>query len=113
MPAYGGSGAVAPYSWTPEESKIESCEHQNNANVRCQPFPESVSKEREIHTDYDNYHCHYEKRDSELSAYSSLHGRYCKGANEFPESSSVSFAAVAALRAVCPAAAGSRPRARP
>ena len=49
-------------------------------------FPESVSKEREIHTDYDNYHCHYEKRDSELSAYSSLHGRYCKGANEFPES---------------------------
>jgi hypothetical protein len=32
----------------PEESQVESCEHQDNANIRYQPFPESVSEEREI-----------------------------------------------------------------
>jgi hypothetical protein len=41
-----------------EESQIESREHQDNANVRYQPFPESVSEEREIQTDYDSNHCH-------------------------------------------------------
>jgi hypothetical protein len=35
-------------SWMPEESQVESCEHQDNANIRYQPFPESVSEEREI-----------------------------------------------------------------
>jgi len=69
----------------PEESEIESCEDQDNANVRCQAFPESVSEEREIHTDYDGYHCQHVKRDSDLSAHSSLHGLNCKGRNEFPE----------------------------
>jgi hypothetical protein len=79
------NGAVAPSSWTPEESEIESSEHQDNADVRCEPFPESVSKECEIHTDDHNYHCCHVKRDSELSTHSSLHGLYCKGTNEFPE----------------------------
>jgi hypothetical protein len=78
-------GTVALRSWTPEESQIESCEHQDNANVRRQSFPESVSEEREIHTDDDNYHCHHEKRDRELSAHCSLHGLYFKATNEFPE----------------------------
>jgi hypothetical protein len=32
----------------PEESQVESSEHQDNANIRYQPFPESVSEEREI-----------------------------------------------------------------
>ena len=45
-----------PCSWTLEESEVESYEHQDNANIHCQPFPESVSEEREIYTDYDGYH---------------------------------------------------------
>jgi hypothetical protein len=67
----------------PEESHVESCEHQDNANVRCQPFPKSVSEERKIHTDYDGYHCRHVKRGSDLSAHFSLHDLYSK---EYPSS---------------------------
>jgi hypothetical protein len=63
--------AIAPCSWTPEESQIESCEHQDNTNVHCQPFPESVSEEYEIYTDYDGCYRHHVKHDS-LSAHFSL-----------------------------------------
>jgi len=45
-------------SWTPEESQVESCEHQDNANIHHQPFPESVSEEHEIYTDYNGCHRH-------------------------------------------------------
>src|ERR1019366_9376334 len=62
-------GAVAPCSWSPEESQVESCEHQDNANIHCQPFPESVSEEREIYTDYDRRHRHHVKHDNYLSAH--------------------------------------------
>jgi hypothetical protein len=61
--------AFAPCSWTPEESQIESCEHQDNANIHCQPFPKSVSEEHEIYTDYDGYHRHHVKHDSYLFAH--------------------------------------------
>ena len=61
--------AIAPCSWTPEESQVESCEHQDNANIHCQPFPKSVSEEHEIYTDYDGYHRHHVKHDSYLSAH--------------------------------------------
>jgi hypothetical protein len=71
-------GAVALYSWVSEESQIESREYQDNANVHHQPFPESVSEERDIQTDYDGHHYHEVKRDSDLSAHFSLHGLYCK-----------------------------------
>jgi hypothetical protein len=60
--------AIAPSSWTPEESQVESCEHQDNANIHCQPFPESVSEEHDIYTDYDGCHRHHVKHDS-LSAH--------------------------------------------
>jgi hypothetical protein len=65
-------GAIAPCSWTPEESQVESSEHQDNANIHCQPFPESVSEEHEIYTDYDGCHRHPVKHDSYLSAHFSL-----------------------------------------
>ena len=58
--------AIAPCSWTPEESQVESCEHQDNANIHYQPFPESVSEEHEIYTDYDGCHRHHVKHDSYL-----------------------------------------------
>ncbi|MGA9440209.1 MAG: hypothetical protein WBV76_18745 [Pseudolabrys sp.] len=51
-----------------EKSPVESREHQDNANIHCQPFPEVVSKEREIHTDYDGYHHHHVNHYSYLSA---------------------------------------------
>jgi hypothetical protein len=66
-------GAIAPCSWTPEESQVESCEHQDNANIHCQPFPESVSEEHEIYTDYDGCHRHHVKHYSYLSAHFSSH----------------------------------------
>ncbi len=56
-------------SWTPEESQVESSEHQDNANIHCQPFPESVSEEHEIYTDYDGCHRQHVKHDSYLSAH--------------------------------------------
>jgi len=56
-------------SWTPEESQTERCEHQDNANIHCQPFPESVSEEHDIYTDYDGCHHHHVKHDSYLSAH--------------------------------------------
>jgi hypothetical protein len=54
----------------PEESDVESCEHQDNANIHCQPFPESVSEEPEIYTDYNGCHGHQVKRDSYLPGHS-------------------------------------------
>jgi hypothetical protein len=71
----GGSqrkDAVAPCSWTSQDSKVESCEHQDNANIHCQPFPESVSEEQEIYSDYDGCHRHHVKHDSYVSAHFSF-----------------------------------------
>jgi hypothetical protein len=61
--------AIAPCSWTPEESQVENCEHQDNANIHRQPFPESVSEEHEIYTDNDGCHRRHVKHDSYLSAH--------------------------------------------
>ena len=58
-----------PCSWTPEESEVEGYEDQDDANIHCQPFPESVSEEREIYTDDDGYHRHHVKDVSYLSAH--------------------------------------------
>jgi hypothetical protein len=57
----------------PEESQIESSEHQDNANIHCQPFPELVSEEHEIYTDYDGGHRHHVKDYSYLSTHFSQH----------------------------------------
>jgi hypothetical protein len=61
--------AAAPCSWALEKSQVESAEHQDNADIHYQPFPESVPEEREIHTDYDGRHRQYVKHDSDLSAH--------------------------------------------
>jgi len=61
--------AIAPCAWTTEESEVESSEHQHNTNIHCQPFPESVSEEREIYSDYDGYHRHCVKQDGYLSVH--------------------------------------------
>jgi hypothetical protein len=66
---YGCHIIAESASWTLEESQVESCEHQDNANIHCQPFPESVSEEHEIYTDYDGCHRHHVKHDSYLSAH--------------------------------------------
>jgi hypothetical protein len=64
------STAVIPLrSWRHEESQVESSEHQDNANIHDQPFPESVSEEHEIYTDYNDCHRHHVKHYS----YPSVH----------------------------------------
>jgi hypothetical protein len=61
--------AKQAYSGTPEESQVKSCEHQDNANIHGQPFPESVSEEQEIYTDYDGCHRRSVKHNSYVSAH--------------------------------------------
>jgi hypothetical protein len=61
--------AFAPCSSTLQESEVESREHQDDSNIHCQPFPESVSEEHKIYTDYDGHHHHHVKHDSYLSAH--------------------------------------------
>jgi hypothetical protein len=68
--------AIAPRSWTPEESQVESNEHQDNADIHCQPLPELVSEEHEIHADYDGHHRHHVKHDSYPSAHFSGNGHF-------------------------------------
>jgi len=58
----------------PEESQVKSCEYQDNANVRYQPFPKSVPEEHEIYADYDSRHRNHVKHDSCLSAHFSTLG---------------------------------------
>jgi hypothetical protein len=52
-----------------EKSQVESREHQKNAYIRHQPFPESISEERQIETDYNGCHRHR----VEHNAYPSAH----------------------------------------
>jgi hypothetical protein len=64
------STAVIPLrSWRHEESQVESSEYQDNANIHDQPFPESVSEEHEIYTDYNDCRRHHVKHYS----YPSVH----------------------------------------
>jgi hypothetical protein len=56
-----------------EKSKVESCEQQDNTNIHRQPFPEMVSEEHNIYTDYDGYHRHHVKHYSYLSTHFHQH----------------------------------------
>ncbi|HEV2561932.1 MAG TPA: hypothetical protein VGT78_07305 [Rhizomicrobium sp.] len=48
----------------PEESQIESREHQDNADIHDQPFPETVSKECEVESDDRGNHRQHIKQDN-------------------------------------------------
>jgi hypothetical protein len=63
---------TARMSRMPEEPQVESPEHQDDANIRHQPFQESVSKEQQIYTDDDGCHCHHVKRDNYPAAHFSF-----------------------------------------
>jgi hypothetical protein len=39
---------TTPVSGTFQESKVEGYKYQNDADVRCQPFPKSVFEEQQI-----------------------------------------------------------------
>lgn len=56
-------------SWSHEKSEVKSAEYQDNANIHHQPFPEPVSEEHEIYTDYNGYHRH----DVKHYSYPSIH----------------------------------------
>jgi len=62
-------GVWCRVSWTPDESEVESREHQDNADIHDQPFPESAFEEHEIYTDYDGCHRQPVKHDSFPSAH--------------------------------------------
>ena len=53
----------------PEESQVERSENQDNSNIHHQPFPESVSEEHEVYSDYNRCHRDHVQRDSYLSAH--------------------------------------------
>jgi hypothetical protein len=57
------------FSWTLQESQVESCEHQDNSYIHYQPFPEPVSEEQEIHSNYNGYHQRDVKYQSCLSSH--------------------------------------------
>jgi hypothetical protein len=46
----------------PQESQVEGNKHQDNADVRYQPFPESIPEEQHICTDDNSYHRQNVKR---------------------------------------------------
>jgi hypothetical protein len=52
-----------------EKSQVESSEHQDNADVHHQPFPESVSEELEIDADDDGRHRHHVKQYNDPSVH--------------------------------------------
>jgi len=45
-------------SRTHEKSQVESSEHQDDADIHHQSFPESISEERKIYADYNGCHHH-------------------------------------------------------
>lgn len=59
-------------SWAPEESQVESYEDQDDAKIHHQPFPESISEEHEIYSDYKGCRPHHVKHGRYLSAHLSL-----------------------------------------
>jgi hypothetical protein len=54
-----------------EESQVERCKYQKNADIRGEPLPKSVSEERDIDADYDGGHRHHVKYGGCRSAQSS------------------------------------------
>ena len=52
----GEGRVIVRCSRTPEEQQVQKPEHQNDADVHRQPFPESVSQENEIDADDEGHH---------------------------------------------------------
>jgi hypothetical protein len=48
----------------PEEFQVERSKDQDNANIHHQPFPESMSEEHDVYSDYNGCHGHHVKYDS-------------------------------------------------
>jgi hypothetical protein len=56
-------------SSTSEDYQVESGEHQDNPNIRYQPFPESVSEKYEVYTHYDGCHRRHVNHNSYMSVH--------------------------------------------
>jgi hypothetical protein len=52
-----------------QKSQIEGREHQDNADVRHQPFQESMPEEQQIHTDDNEYQRRNVKHDGRDSCH--------------------------------------------
>ena len=55
-----------------QEPPIDPHEYQNDSDVYCQPFPEVVLEEQDVHADHDSYQCEHVKHDGCLFSHSSL-----------------------------------------
>jgi hypothetical protein len=66
------------FSWTPEESQVESYEYQDDANIHCQSFPESISEECEIYADDDGHHRHHVEHPDYPTAHFSKTSFHCR-----------------------------------
>jgi hypothetical protein len=58
-----------------EKSQVESREHENDADIRYQPFPESVSEERQIQSDDNSDHRCHVKHDYQFAHFDILRRR--------------------------------------
>jgi hypothetical protein len=64
------AAAAVGESWVLHKSQIESREHQDDADVHHQPFPEAVPEEQQIHTDDNDCQRGNVKRDGRGSLHS-------------------------------------------
>ncbi|MGF6413972.1 hypothetical protein [Paraburkholderia sp. MM5482-R1] len=58
--------AAAPGLRVVQKSQIEGCKHQDNADVRHQPFPEPVPEEQQIYANDNGYQHHNVKHDGHV-----------------------------------------------
>jgi hypothetical protein len=52
------TGAGAPSSWALQESQVEGSNHQDNADIHHQPWPELMPEEQQIHD--NDTGCHHQ-----------------------------------------------------
>jgi len=82
-----------------EESQIEGCKHQDNADVHYKPFPESILKEQYIYTNDNGYQHHNVKHDRHVPGHFNHQFKYINSRlpAELPDSPLDPLAAVPVL----------------
>ena len=70
-PSQGRPFQTGRISWTLQEPQTERREHQDDPDVYCQPLPELVPEEQDVHTDHDSYQREHVKYDGCLPSHRS------------------------------------------
>ena len=58
-----------PPSAAPKEEQVNGSEHDDDGDIRGQPFPKPVSEEQEVDADDDDHHRQYVKHGSDTTAH--------------------------------------------